>query len=1634
MMTPKNNPETLESDSTNSTNNPTPEDAPPFANQLNYLQSGAIKSSNVFTLAANFNDSFYLRGESVDKFIRNGNRNIVQCLAFYFPTSLNKNFLIVAGAPESFNDPSASTEEFYYKFSPALESSNQQFCQKTGLINYVEQTYPGATVAYSLGLLCPSCTTSSYLSSYNVSLLNPDGHDISAVEVSYLQLKITMAAAVDRPIGTSCSESSACIAQGYHCCSGGQCVIDGQVKLGVDQSGPEYLQSRQDIQYNGAKFSEYPHFYYSCAITIIPPPTPAPAPNSEDEAQKWLQELTDLYHCTTTQKAEMSVCTVVYENPDPNGVYTTSADDRNFNYTYSGVSEYIQAPFSALPNHSIVEIIYASEFLYKDREFKFSPVGFDIGDRNDVLSDPLKIFNLTHPISGNPANTDLIIRYKIDGSCEYINSKMSKCTKYYIQGQNIGELDDHYPASNTFKLPEYADVSKNIRITVDGDPKLMGTHWNMLYSSPPSIQFTGATLAVYDTQQVKITFYVDTQINPVMNKKLEALNKIDEFCNCGGPNCKLKPVKSTTGEVINYLCDYPEPDTPIAPRYQRVLVSGRSAPVRFFDRNGVYQKVLTPESVQEGLPFSYQNGDLLKPNNTSTYVGFNEIYGSISSSPLGTQAATEVPVKKGTTYDIYTISGGVENCHYCGNDYYSAFLKLFPNTSDGVGGGYTPDVMTTKRDHTGPYRADDLNFGRACFVPATMIPWTHNPTSADRQQQRLDRLSAQHFLFANGYQRDWYGFDYGSIIGSFDGVLWFSVGNKRRIKAKSNKLFLAVNTYFHDLNTQGDFTLTVSEATGPVGSDVATTDYESDGAQCQKVHSCDTDSDCYAKFGADYFCQNIGAITTPWPVFDDNGLEQPGAQQVSRLSILSGIRGGSSKRCVYRGAGVPCLPNYNLSSASSSYAQITDPKAHACSSNNYCQEFYNGIQITKFNDSINRFGKSVQFQNATYSTEKNTFGLSSPIIGRPSNYNGTKPVNSATISSLYHNLISSICIPGREPNNRGETIVKASSYPTSNDFLGDQFSGIGMTPSSTDLTAEYLSSCGIFDTGQNYFFLQSKNFDKKLNNSELTRLAGSQAIASNSLKIFETVLGPGTDIITKYRSSWLTGPIVQQNRCLKAPGATCHTDMDCAPSEFISQKLTSLNADDSSLSSILNKYEIKFWQEGLTCASENSTLTANRCCRQTGKTLSIASFQAQTALIDNQNVPGIGISLTDPKRYSRISTVYKELQDGEFSPLVYADDNQCGSSSGCANTTSLTKQYKTFAAIAERTCCSKHWIRNFHSDENSGGHTWGPTKTQSIDKTTFKCLNWLKCNLESSTGAGDNNCSDPTDGSKFDCSHTPLDPSNNPKCTARATSNGEALKVFQWLNTLELLGVPQIAIKSDSFSEIECLVDPSNQAFSPGAVSTTAAGIKYPLPDTVVTKTSDNVEYLDSSGNFYFSSTDKTNFRSNLKMIFSKDTISCCIGIGETTANSDDECCSGFKNPQDGRCALPDYTNVSLYFNRYISSEAKDLHDNLFDNSGYFTSTIENPSTKLQTIACLKHACASNTMAQGVVLSNLLYPGAEDSGKKIRRYIDNDSRASNVNGIAQFYDAGLRWNNNLYCVPANTSEAENLHLIKCDGY
>lgn len=167
-----------------------------------------------------------------------------------------------------------------------------------------------------------------------------------------------------------------------------------------------------------------------------------------------------------------------------------------------------------------------------------------------------------------------------------------------------------------------------------------------------------------------------------------------------------------------------------------------------------------------------------------------------------------------------------------------------------------------------------------------------------------------------------------------------------------------------------------------------------------------------------------------------------------------------------------------------------------------------------------------------------------------------------------------------------------------------------------------------------------------------------------------------------------------------------------------------------------------------------------------------------------------------------------------------------------------------------------------------------------------------------------------------------------------------------------------------------------------------------------------------------------------LKKVFSKN-IRSCLRAGTLIEGDIDPnlCCSGFVNPYNKRCQLNDYVDVSIYTNSNVSSEANRLPISLFDKNGY----IKDPS-HAATIACELQMCASNTLANGILISNLQIPGQEDNfGSKILRFMEGNVRSDNANGLLSLFNSGLKLNTHVYCVPrALYNSTDDLTVYKCD--
>tara|TARA_R110002072_G_scaffold276051_1_gene437549 strand:- start:299073 stop:304058 length:4986 start_codon:yes stop_codon:yes gene_type:complete len=1614
------------SGTTTDSNTPSDSNSPDFSSSANYYQNGSSTSTSTFNVPEDFENSFYLRGSGVNAFIADGLTNTVQCLATVHGTSPGNQILIQAATPKFFFNFATNTQEYYYLMEPSNSSLNQNFCQTPGILSYFSTNYPTYTMAFKVADICPSCSLSIVPSSINL-VMNSGGQVIDEINMNSLRMNITKGTFVPDVGSLTCSSSSECTAIGYDCCSLGQCVQDKTLKSDANTSSPEYTQALIDIASNPSTIYNYPQFYHLCASNVPVEPTPTPVDDPSDNALDRFKELESLYKCTTPSEGELAFCNIKYTDIASAGTTTfeTGKDDRNFNTTYSGSG--------TLPLHSIEKVIHAGEVLYDNgaiiQGMTIGPAGNGTG--NDNLDDT-QVIDVTHTKANSAPDDDLEIIYKIDGSCERVSSSLAKCYKEYVQGQNEVKINDHFPASNNFLVPFYADINKTIKVEVDNNQKLVGTHWNLVPTSPAYIEFVGTGLQVYDTQEVKITFFVDLTNHPnTLLSKEAALLDIKSKCSCSDTTCRLKPFLDSSNNIIDYICDYPQDTGAPPPVQQTVIVDSKTVPQLYYDNNGVYQEEVDFDTpTQEGTKFEYINNDLLRPNNVDQYIGFNEIYGSFGALSTSAKPAKKVDVVKGKTYDIFVNIGSFATCFFCGTDYYSNVKKMFPSSFLQKGGGYIPHEVSND-PFTAEIRQDDLVFGRACFVPATMIPWTHTADS-DRQKQRKSRIAAQHFLFANGYQRDWYGFDYGSLIGSFDGVKWFSVGNQRRIQAKSSKLFLAVNGYFADQTQSSTYEVMVQDSSSiPFSGATVTSDFESDGAECQKLHVCEKDQDCAATLGWEYSCESISSITTKWPSFDSSGGEIPGLEEVVNLRGLFGATTGSPKRCVYRGRGAICAQSHSSVTPTNSYSGTDKASLHACSNNNYCQLLSEGVPQAKFNNKINRFGKSVKVQNASSVvpwSDEDTFGKGIKVIGRPYDWNGTEEPPIEANPGLTANNISALCIPGRSTIN--DTFIGSNQNKPTTAELGGKIAGIGMTyplsatgeSSPNDFAAHFLSSCGIFDKDGNYFYTDETNSSLSMGSLDVTDQSGTQALSTKSLGVFESLTG--NNFVKNFESTFIDNPALEENRCLRAPGSVCHSDIDCGPNNFITARIATLNPDDPNVSALINRYELKFWQEPLICAQEKEfgedgfDHKLNRCCRPTNSeiTIGVSEVDNTTAIVngvDSMTIPGVTSSLTATSRYSRVSTTWSLSQDPSTSsdyPLTRVARSDACTTPGpntCLDISVIEKQFNTYNAGNERTCCSENWIRHF-SDEQGGGHTWSPSKMQTIPKNSFKCMNWDIC------ATGDSNCGPGAATGDFNCSHT--DSPNDGKCRAHFYSDDEAEPIFDWLETLELTGIPQIGVKSSDFSEVLCRVAPTNQ---------TATGSDV-MPDII--KAGAIAEYIDGA-NTLFSTNYQDNFDDdNTKKVFSPDKVSCCLPLDSQPAAGSDPsvCCSGFINSQNGKCQLPDYSNLSVFFNRYVSSAAKEEPVASFDpKTGYLNSTSD-----VIRLACQQNACASGRVRTGVSLSNLKVKGHETSNVFVKRFIDGDDQSNSQNGLNELYDAGLRWNTHIYCVPID-SQLDG--IVECTG-
>jgi hypothetical protein len=1597
---------------------------PEFPIATTFVQESDIKSSTNFSLPADFSDSFLVRGKSLSQYLRTLPTTTKFCMVgkYTFTPGTDK-FLILAAKPKSYTDLAKKTTEFYLQVEPSNDVANQNDCLSYNLTDTLFEGARSPQVFFSFNQICANCTTT--VTSSGLKLYFVNGEETPTINVS--SLIMTISGNSTSYNNGNCTESTACKARGFDCCLASQCVNDGAVKPGT-MTLPGFAAAQEDVKLNPSRFVVYPQFYFVCesrpdtegnddSDTVIDP---------DYEAGIRIMELKQLYDCINKVEGEFSLCTLKFTGASEiiktSGEF--SAGDSNY---FDDVNFTNLNPNLKTGNYinNIFKIVYAGQTLYvQDQTTPF--VDGTIGVSNDDLSTAQKV-KITAALPPNAQDDNLYITYKVDGTCEKVGSTLAKCTKTYIQQYSDTKSTMWHDNSKTFLLPEYADTSVNASIIL----KIGGVvipeddaTWSKV-ATPNKIVFANS-YAIYQNQTIEITYFVkSTYASKLVNLKNAAQERVNTMCTCTSTaKCNLKPIMDPDNTaVVNYECSYATATSNEPPANQTVYVSNKNVAHRYFDSNGVsYDDEYGDALPQEGTEFNYTSNNALRPNNVSKYIGFNEIYGSfIKNGTYIARPAKIVRVKKDKYYDILTTAGVFSGCITCGADYYSAFQKIFPQNFSGQGGGYAPDNYESRREtNTSLYRPDDLLYGRACFVPATMIPWTHvsnalNSSIQTPRDQRISRLAGQHFLFANGYNRDWFGFDYGSMIGSFDGVTWFSIGNQRRIKATTGKLYLAVNAYAGDLSLDSNFNVTVSETT-TFSSPIPDHDSETDGSQCQRSHYCSNDNDCFRQLGYDYTCQNVTSINTNWPLFDSNAAEILGSTLRSLSSVVGGTN-GQAKRCIYRGRGAPCLKTLSQANTGNNFSGSTVVGTVMCSPNTSCLDI---TTSNKFNDRISRFANTPATQNAAVAAgignDSDTVGLGARILLRPFDYYGKASMRSEAQTSFTANKISAICVPGKNVASATTNLNLNTSFPSNRVDSSDKLFGVGPTTSSTN-SIKALNACPATDDAGTTMQI----FDLPLGDALLNRFTIAQNLSSNLLDL---QLLRDQNIYSSTNASPITSVGYQRNACLRAPGASCFTDMECAPSTFIANR-----AKAAGLSAVLNIAESKYWEEELVCGNpEPRTLSGNvqnpefdikknSCCREIGKTISVytqtdASSYKWCDNSGNVLVAGVNTPISSTTRYSRVHSGYDKMTCNLSEMPTKSFALSIASSNPTNRMAQILAQFKTLDTINQRTCCTQHWVRSF-ATENGGGHEFDRNKMQNIDKGIFRNISWEpddESTIVPAVGDEDFHC----DVSQY----------LNQSCEIKSLTPADEEKYLTWAGSLELVGIPQVAIQSNEL--IYKLVNDSQNAISAGEPLTDTNGKK------ILRKVGEvGADFKDSTGTYYSASSyGKLNMelssKNSMKKVFSENEFNCCIPTNQelsdkTTAS---QCCTGFIANVNGpkRCCLPDFTDLTVYLNRYVSSEGRGLPDSAYDpKTGY----IKDPG-QVQAMAVQKNLCCSGKVMIGVAVNQLSIPlnggliRPPDTNTTTRRFnyrTDNVDNNAETGSVGSIFDAGVRWNNHVYCVP-----------------
>ena len=751
------------------------------------------------------------------------------------------------------------------------------------------------------------------------------------------------------------------------------------------------------------------------------------------------------------------------------------------------------------------------------------------------------------------------------------------------------------------------------------------------------------------------------------------------------PAYEYQITSGTEAAPLQIDCYTPPSTTTPLPSQQTITLSTRAAPHRFFDSAGTERTLpLSDSSVtQEGASFSYQDSDNVFP--VQSNFSMNAILGQMSIALDKAQPAKTVTIDLDQVYFIQATSGTYTPCPACSED--SWFTSFSPYPSSSIGKGVQAAGFSTTRDEYGDNSSlgnyEDTIFGRACWIPPTMIPFSEAPMTSV-VAQRQNRLQTQAALFINGYQRDWFGFNKGALIGSFDGVSWFAIGNGRIVRSTSKKLFLAINAPFADVANNSSLAVNILAYDGT--TQAAQVDYDpayhqthalqNQAGNCQMYHQCTTDTDCVTRLGWEYACADVKDTKTNWPTFDTTGAEISNADvspapTIANILAQKSYPSSNTRRCVYRGAGALCLRN------ATAVTDLNKKKVVSCAPNFYCQS----LSGTAFNGTVARFAAQVEDLPIS---RNHLFGRDANVLGRPLNYlSGSSSVAlpSMVTNTLVTNMAltlpgqeslstltnTGLCLPGKAlPTTVSDQATMANPF---NQALSadpskrtDFISQIGSC-NSVLFTSYRHSSCPVIGADLNYAHFATTTI---ADTAAYSKLASNQNACGLETLLTGSALSGTADTIANnspfrtieakvLANQVITEPTLARDACLRRAGAVCNTDLDCSPNKFHSEQ-----EDIYGLNYFGNQAEKDYYDQYLICGQTDpkpnildanySTydMKLNRCCREVGSEITTytpytpagvgdSNYTAITNKLKTNLVPGV--TPTDALRYTRFATV-----------------------------------------------------------------------------------------------------------------------------------------------------------------------------------------------------------------------------------------------------------------------------------------------------------------------------------------------------------------------------------------------------------